>query len=115
MPQELAGNIVVTKPDGNIRVIFPLAASVVAVVKDTVHACPFPWPRKPVSATLETHLVQGVLTKARLVSVSDEVATFNPAAPVKAETPPTVNPLHVTVTRPDATAPATVIVTLLEE
>ncbi len=105
--------IPVTNAVGKVRVIVPVAARLVAVVKDTVHTCPDPWPRRPVSATLDTQLVHGVLTDAMVVS--DEVLTFKPFASMNAPTPPTVRPLHVTVTRPDAKALPTVIVIWLDE
>ena len=62
MPQAFA-ELELTNPAGNVRVIFPvLAATFVTVVKDTVHACPVPWPRRPCREGLDTHLVQGVST-----------------------------------------------------
>ena len=64
---------------------------------------------------LDKQFVQGVLTYAALVS--DEVSIFNPDVPlaVTAANPPTVRPLHVTVTRPDGkAAPLRVIVMALE-
>ncbi len=60
MPQAV---LAVTNPLGNVNVIFPLLAGRTdAVVKDNVHACPGPWPRRPVRTGLETQFVQGVLT-----------------------------------------------------
>ena len=64
------------------------------------------------SMGLDTQFVQGVLTYAALVS--DEVSIFNPDVPLCAANPPTVRPLHVTVTRPDGKAdPLRVIVMAL--
>ena len=62
MPQALAV-LAVTNPLGNVNVIFPLLAGRTdAVVKDNVHVCSDPWPRRPVRTGLETQFVQGVLT-----------------------------------------------------
>ena len=53
--------LAVTNPGGKVRVTLPvLAGKSVAVVKDTVQACPDPWPRRPVRTGLDTHVVQGV-------------------------------------------------------
>ena len=100
-------------PTGFVIVIFPVVADrTVAVVKDIVHVCPVPWPRRPVRTGLDTQFVQGVLAYAALVS--DEVSIFNPDGPLCAANPPTVRPLHVTVTRPDGKAvPLRVIVMAL--
>ena len=102
-----------TSPTGFVIVSFPVVADrTVAVVKDIVHACPVPWPRIPFRTGLDTQFVQGVLAYAALVS--DEVSIFNPDGPLCAADPPTVRPLHVTVTRPDGKAvPVRVIVMAL--
>ena len=93
--------------------MIPTDESDEAVTNVTVHACPVPWPRRPVTTGLDTQFVQGVLTYAALVS--DEVSIFNPDVPLCAANPPTVRPLHVTVTRPDGKAvPLREIVMALE-
>ena len=109
IPQALE-ELACTNPPGNVSVSFPVVAGrTVAVVKDNAHACPVPWPRSPVRTGLDRQFVQGVLTYAALAS--DEVSIFNPDVPLCAANPPTVRPLHVTVTRPDGKAvPLRVIV-----
>ena len=112
IPQALE-ELACTNPTGNVSVIIPPVESDVAVTNVTVHACSVPWPRRPVRTGLDTQFVQGVLTYAALVS--DEVSIFNPDVPICAANPPTVRPLHVTVTRPDGKAdPLRVIVMALE-